>query len=265
MASILSYTLPIFAKILPNPHQVFKDEPYGDKPGQTADCYFLKKNNGSNPTIIFIHGGGWGAGDKSAYEGRAKKYGLAGFNVISLNYTLATPDTSTHWDAQLQDVRAALNWVKSNAQKWGIDPYKIAVGGDSAGGHLALWLGLEPGVKAVLNMFGPCDLTQPQMAQVMAGLDVFGHQTYEQNPQLYIDASPIFKMTGGYPPTYIVHSTDDAIVPYVEAQTLVNKLTQLSVYNILLTYVGGHDLSKVPSYKVTWLELKGLWFLLGQV
>jgi acetyl esterase/lipase len=264
MASILSYTLPIFAKILPNPHTVTKDVAYGDKPDQKLDLYLL--NNGKeNPTIIFIHGGGWGAGDKSVYEGRAKKYGLAGFNVISLNYTLASTDPSTHWDAQLQDVRAALNWIKENAVNFSINPFKIAVGGDSAGGHLALWLGLEPGICAVLNMFGPCDLTQPQMAQVMTGLDVFGHQTYEQNPQLYMDASPIFKMTGGYPPTYIVHSTDDDIVPYVEAEVLSKKLTQLSVYNILLTYVGGHDLNKVPSYKVTWLELKGLWFMLDNV
>ena len=264
MASILAYTLPIFSKILPNPHTVTKDIPYGDKPNQTADLYLLD-NGKVNPTIIFVHGGGWGAGDKSAYEGRAKKYGLAGFNVISINYTLATSDPNTHWDAQLQDIKTAFQWVKNHASIWGVDVYKIAVGGDSAGGHLALWLGLESGVKAVLNMFGPCDLTQPQMSDVMANLDVFGHQSYHDNPQLYIDASPIFKMTSAYPPTYIVHSTDDAIVPYNEAVVLSKKLTQLSVYNILLTYVGGHDLSKVPSYKSTWLELKGLWFMLDNV
>ena len=100
------------------------------------------------------------------------------------------------------------------------------------------------------------------MSDVMANLDVFGHQSYHDNPQLYIDASPIFKMNSAYPPTFIVHSTDDAIVPYNEAIVLSKKLTQLSVYNILLTYVGGHDLSKVPSWKVAWLELKGLWFML---
>ena len=261
MASFLSYTLPIFSKILPNPHTITKDIAYGDKPDQKLDLYLL--NNGRlNPTIIFIHGGGWGAGDKSAYEGRAKKYGLAGFNVIAINYTLATSDPATHWDAQLQDINNAYKFILDNFNHYGVDPFKVAVGGDSAGGHLALWLGLDPAVKAVLNMFGPCDLTQPQMAQVMANLDVFGKQTYTDNPQLYMDASPIFKMTSAYPPTYIVHSTDDAIVPYLEAEVLSKKLTQLSVYNILLTYVGGHDLSKVPSYKVLWLELKGLWFIL---
>lgn len=264
MASILSYTLPIFSKILPNPHTVLKDVAYGDKSDQKADLYLL--NNGElNPTVIFVHGGGWGAGDKSAYEGRAKKYGLAGFNVIALNYTLATSDPNTQWNSQLQDVKLALQWIKLNSATWGVDPYKVAVGGDSAGGHLALWLGLEPGVRAVLNMFGPCDLTQPKMSDVMANLDVFGKQTYHDNPQLYIDASPIFKMTSAYPPTMIVHSPDDDIVPFNEAQVLSKKLTQLSVYNILITYAGGHDLSKVPSYKVSWLELKGLWFMLDNI
>lgn len=264
MASIFSYTLPIFSKILPSKHTIIKDVPYGDKPRQTADLYLL--NNGQlNPTVIFVHGGGWAAGDNDVYEGRAKKYGLAGFNVIAINYTLATEDPNTHWDAQLRDVTLALNWILSNHNLYGIDPFKVAVGGDSAGGHLALWLGLDPSVKAVLNMFGPCDLTQPKMAEVMAGLDVFGKQTYFDNPQLYIDASPIFKMNSTYPPTMIVHSPDDTIVPFNEAEVLSKKLTQLSVYNILVKYAGGHDLSKVPSYKVFWLELKGLWFMLDNV
>lgn len=264
MASILAYTLPIFSKILPNPHQVLKDQPYGDKPGQVADLYLLN-NNQNNPTIIFVHGGGWAAGDNDAYIGRAKKYGLAGFNVIAINYTLATSDPNTHWDAQLNDVRRALYWVKGHAQEWGVDIDRIVVGGDSAGGHLALWLGLEPSVKAVLNMFGPCDLTQPKMADVMAGLDVFGHQTYVDNPQLYIDASPIIKIDSEYPPTFIVHSPDDEIVPFTQAEILVKRLTLYKVYNKLMTYAGGHDLSKVPSYTSFWIELKGLWFMLSQV
>lgn len=264
MASILSYTLPIFSKILPNPHTVTKDVAYGDKPRQTADLYLID-NGKLNPTIIFIHGGGWGAGDNDAYIGRAKKYGLAGFNVIALNYTLATIDPETHWDAQIKDLREALNWIKVHSSIWGVDPNKLFVGGDSAGGHLALLLALDPAIKAVLNMFGPCDLTQPKMAEVMAGLDVFGHKTYDEDPQLYMDASPIFKLTSQFPPTFVVHSPDDAIVPFTQAEVLVKRLTQLGVYNTLLTYSGGHDLSKVPSYVSHWLELKGLWFMLNFV
>lgn len=264
MASILSYVLPLFSTILTPDWTVLKDQPYGDKPRQVADLYFL--NNGKhNPVIIFIHGGGWAAGDNDVYEGRARKYALAGFNVIAINYTLATSDPNTQWDKQLSDVRMAFNWIRNSAVKWGIDPNHIAVGGDSAGGHLALWLGLEPGVKAVLNMFGPCDLTQSKMAEVMAGLDVFGHQTYEDNPQLYIDASPIIKIDSKYPPTFIVHAPDDAIVPFTQAEILAKRLTLYGVYHKLMTYTGGHDLSKVPSYKSFWIELKGLWFMLSQV
>ena len=264
MASIFSYTLPVFSKIIIPDWTIKKDVPYGDKPRQTADLYLLNKE-GLHPTVVFIHGGGWAAGDNDAYEGRAKKYALAGFNVIALNYTLATSDPNTHWPAQLNDIQLAMSWIISNALNFGINPARIAVGGDSAGGHLALWAGLDPIVRCVLNMFGPCDLTQPNMAEVMAGLNVFGKQTYFDNPQLYIDASPIFKMTSSYPPTMIVHSPDDDIVPFNEAVVLNKKLTQLNVYNILITYAGGHDLSKIPSYKVFWLELKGLWFMLDNV
>lgn len=262
MANIFSYILPILSNILLTPNwTIYKDVPYGDKPRQTADLYLLKGSE-PKPVVVFIHGGGWAAGDNDTYSGRAKKYALAGFNVVSINYTLATNDPKTQWPAQLDDVRAALQWVKNHGSNFGIDINRIAVGGDSAGGHLALFLGLEPGVRAVLNMFGPCDLTQPKMSKVMEGLDVFGKQTYEQNPQLYMDASPIFKLTKDYPPTFIIHSLDDNIVPYSEAEVLVKRLTQLGVYNKLVTYAGGHDLSKVPAYRAHWLELKGLWFML---
>jgi len=264
MASIFSYTLPLLSKIITPNWTIKKDVPYGDKPGQTADLYLLNEE-GFHPTVIFIHGGGWAAGDKSAYEGRAKKYALAGINVIAINYTLAKSDPSTQWPVQLNDIQLAMNWVKDNAITFGISAYRICVGGDSAGGHLALWLGLDPIVRLVLNMFGPCDLTQSKMAEVMSGLDVFGKKTYEQDPQLYMDASPIFKLTSSYPPTFIAHSTDDAIVPYTQADVLVKRLTQLNVYTKLMTYKGGHDLNKVPSYLSFWIELKGLWFVLDNI
>lgn len=264
MASIFSYTLPILSKFITPDWTIKKDVSYGPKAEQTADLYLLNKQ-GLHPTVIFVHGGGWAGGDKSAYEGRAKKYALAGFNVIAINYTLATPDPKTQWPAQLDDIQLAMNWIKDNAIDFGINPARLCVGGDSAGGHLALFLGLDPLVQVVLNMFGPCDLTQPKMAEVMAGLDVFGKKSYTDNPQLYMDASPIFKLTSGYPPTFIAHSTDDAIVPYAEAEVLVKRLTQLSVYNKLLTYKGGHDLNKVPSYLSLWIELKGLWFTLDNI
>lgn len=262
MASIFSYTLPIFSSILRPNWTVQKDVQYGSKVEQTADLYLLN-NSKDAPAIIFIHGGGWAGGDKSVYGARAKMYALAGFNVISINYTLANSDLVTHWPAQLEDIRAALTWVRSHSFQWGIDPNRIAVGGDSAGGHLALWLGIN--APAVLNMFGPCDLTQPKMAEVIANLDVFGKQTYEENPQLYIDASPLFKMNTTYPPTFVAHSTDDNIVPYQQAEVLIKRLTQLNVYTKLVTYTGGHDLSKVPWYKTFWLELRGLWFMLDNI
>ena len=264
MANIFSYVLPILSTIITPDWTVKKDVPYGDKPRQTADLYLL--NNGKiNPTVIFIHGGGWAAGDNDMYDTRAKKYALAGFNVVAINYTLATDDPKTQWPAQLEDVQKALKWVRHHAVVYGIDPNRIAVGGDSAGGHLALFLGTDPEAKAVLNMFGPCDLAYPPMAKVMAGLDVFGKQTYEQNPQIYLDASPINKIDSKYPPTIIIHSPDDIIVPFAEAEILSKRLTQYGVYNKLITYKGGHDLSKVPSYISFWLELKGLWFMLDRV
>jgi acetyl esterase/lipase len=124
---------------------------------------------------VFIHGGAWQAGDKSAYAGYyAQLYAMAGFHVVSINYRLASyGDPTTQWNAQLQDVQLAIRWLRQNASTWRMDPNRIGAVGDSAGGHLALFLGsLDASVpnstcftrcfvSAVVDMFGPTDLTQP--------------------------------------------------------------------------------------------------------
>jgi acetyl esterase/lipase len=163
-----------------------RDVKYGDGAEQLADLYLLS-NRKRNPAIIFIHGGGWISGDKSAYLGRAKKYALAGFNVIAINYTLARQDDEpTRWPKQLEDVQTAVRWVRKNAALFGIDPNRIAAGGDSSGGHLALFLGAldeafngtnpnlygeySSKVSVVLNEFGPSNLAAPNLMGAISNL-----------------------------------------------------------------------------------------------
>jgi acetyl esterase/lipase len=179
-----------------------KDVAYGEGSEQRADLYLLKKGRKS-PAIIFIHGGGWISGDKSGYVGMARKYGLAGFNVIAINYTLAKRhDERTRWPRQLEDVQTAVRWVRKNAASFGIDPNRIVAGGDSSGGHLALFLGAldeavsgkptlyggySSKVSVVLNMFGPSNLAAPDMIAAIWDLPLFSSRTVES----FAAASPI--------------------------------------------------------------------------
>ena len=260
--NLLSYIKPAFSSILHPDWTVTKDVQYYSGSEHKLDLYLL--NNGKkNPTIVFIHGGGWQTGDKFVYEGRAKKYALAGFNVAAINYTLATEDPATHWPAQLRDCLQALHYLKINADLFGIDKTRLAVGGDSAGAHLSLFLNEA---KVILNMFGPCDLTQPDLNQLLDDLWVFDHKTYEQDPTLYKNASPLFGMSKVItPPIVTVHGRNDEVVPYNQALMLKAKLDALGVQNELIPYNGGHEFSKLPWWEELIVELKALWFVLRHI
>lgn len=276
MFAFLSTILPVFSSFITPNWTVYKDVQYGITAEEVADLYLL--NKGVHPVVIFIHGGGWSAGDKSAYEGRARKYALAGFHVVAINYRLAQYDnTTTQWNAQLQDSQLAVRWLKHNAATYRIDPTRVGVGGDSAGGHLVLFLGslddITPGDRAtlypevspkgiaVLDMFGPTDLTEPGMKDVVKTLPLFGGKTYEQAPKLYKEASPINYININSAPTFIAHGTSDTVVPYSQSVALDQKLTQLGIDHEFISFNGGHDMQAIPWYTELWIELKGLWFM----
>src|SRR5262245_378796 len=230
---------------------VYYNVNYGDGtvPQQTADLYLL--NRGINPAVMFIHGGAWEVGKKSDFAGYyAQLYAMAGFHVVSINYRLASSDPSTQWNAQLQDVQLAICWLRQNASTWRIDPNRIGAVGESAGAHLALFLGSlnsqvpdlsggkdlsgfcgaqsppqSPKVSAVVDMFGPTDLTQPAIYSWVQNLYLFNMTPYIKNQQLYHDASPIFVVSSQTAPTCIVQGTTDTVVPLSQSIELRNKLS----------------------------------------
>ena len=93
------------------------------------------------PAVVYIHGGGWRDGDKKDVPEFLEK-GLfdAGISLISINYRLS--QQAPH-PAQLEDVTRAIQFVRHKAASWHIDPDRMAVMGESAGAHLALWIGLH--------------------------------------------------------------------------------------------------------------------------
>lgn len=269
---MINSLIPLLSFMINPDWTVTKDVQYGKTIEEKADLYLL--NSGVRPAVVFIHGGGWMAGDKSVYEGRAKKYALAGFHTFSINYRLAKTDKpETQWSAQIQDAQHFMRWLRANAVSLRIDPNRIAVCGDSAGGHLSLLLGSldynYPGDRkdelssysskaaAVVNMFGPSDLSTPEMLNVLKTTAVFN---YGAAPA---DASPINSISYSTSPVCTIHGTKDLLIPFSQATNLKNKLDQYRIRNILISYDGGHNLNEVPWYVQQYLDLRGLWFLTG--
>ncbi len=272
----LTFTsMPVYAGLFGPNWTVYNDVSYGPSPDEKADLYLFSAR--SNPVILFVHGGGWTAGDKSIYAGwYANLYGNAGFSVISINYRLASiSDPTTQWPAQLQDVQLAIRWIRHYASTLNIDPQRITVFGDSAGAQLALFAGNlqnsvpgdrsnlfadeSPMAEMVVDMFGPTDLTDPNFVGSINGSPLFGGQTYAQAPSLYQNASPINVISAVSPPTVIIQGSTDTIVPAAQSINLFYKLLSFGKDVTWLPYVGGHWFDGInPSSAKTDIDNKAL-------
>jgi acetyl esterase/lipase len=262
MNAFFSTILSLIDKLRSPAWTIYRDVAYGEWPEQKADIYLL--NRGVHPVVIMIHGGGWSSGDKAAYAGRAKRYALAGFHVIAVNYRLATiSDYRTWWPAQLDDVREVIRWVRRNAMSWRIDPRRIGVCGDSAGGHLALMLGTtDDKPTCILDMYGPTNLGAPGICPLIEALPLFGGRTYADFPKVYLDASPLAQATAFFPPTMIMQGVSDTTVPPSQSADMAARLTSLRVDCKLEMFSGGHDTSKMSTSEQVEIEMKGLkWFI----
>ena len=153
----------------------------------TFDVYEPKADSArvSRPAILAIHGGAWRGGDKAWGEQFGNELCPSGYVVFSINYRRSGRPGGT-WPAQIEDVQKALRYIRANAERFRIDPDRIASLGMSAGGHLATMVALrdDPAgpdgrVTVAINLDGEHDMTMPP-DQVMADFesiltDVMGH------------------------------------------------------------------------------------------
>lgn len=204
---------------------------------------------GGRPVIVAIHGGGWRRYSKDGYGGRiASAFVPHGYVVVAPNYELSTPRHGS-WPANLDDVRAAVAWVRSNASSLGINPDQVVAMGESAGGNLAELLGTDPGapstaVNAVLAFSAPSDLPALYADSPGAGRAAaqFLGGTPAQVPAEYAAASPIDHVAPGDPPMLLVHGLQDPLVPVGQSRAMAAALGAAGVPHQLILVQGGHAL-----------------------
>ncbi len=225
----------------------FLDVSYGPHPEETMDIYLPNEGEGPFPVIIMIHGGGWCDGDKTYWEPNGGIKSVAyGFAVASINYRLGPEHPHP---AQIQDVKAAIRFVRANAGQYGFDPNRIATWGGSAGGHLAALAGTAPNipeltdrslgnpdtdesVQAVVDWYGPIWIDR--FAKDFETLGVITDEaqmptsrndrlcgllqcTPEEIPERAVGFSPASYITKDCPPFLIQHGTADPVVPYLQS------------------------------------------------
>lgn len=225
---------------------------YGTNALQVMDVYLPENRNAkATKTIVVIHGGGWTGGDKTemtnvidSLQKRMKHYAF-----INLNYRLAVNNAINVFPSQENDVKLAIEFYLSKTGEYLVSKDMVVLGG-SAGGHLALLHSYkndpEKHVKAVVDFFGPSNLVAAWNDGLIQQLVLIGAigKTYDQDPQIYIQSSPVNFITALSPPTIALQGGQDFVVSPAQSQMLINKLNSEGVRNQLVLYpADGHGFS----------------------
>ena len=223
----------------------FKDVEYEKVDGVslTLDAH-VPDGTGPFPTAILVHGGGWVAGDKQQYITYIfQPLSDAGFAWFSINYRLAP---QFKFPADAEDVEAAIKYVKTNAEKYKVDVNRIALIGESAGGHLVSYVGArnlpDSRVAAVVSMYGVHDFVAAAVAWKPIPhemMDLFGIKSVDvETVPTLIQASPVFYISKDMPPFLLMHGSKDEDVPYQQSVEMCDKMKSAGARCDLITIEG---------------------------
>lgn len=232
-----------------------------DGTGLLLDLYLPKNATGNSPMILCLHGGGWNHGNKKHCP--AVMMVKDGYAVASIQYRLTQ---EAPFPAQIEDCKAAVRWLRANAEKYHFNAKRIGVWGHSSGGHLAALLGTSGGVaalegtgknanfssrvQAVCEISGPADLvrmyqdistpTENTKSQKEALEALFGGPL-DAKKAVAVAASPINYISKDDPPFLIIHGEEDETVPVSQSRLFAAALKKAGVSVILDVAVGrGH-------------------------
>ena len=229
------------------------------------DVYRPRGSASANPTLVYIHGGGWTNGSKESSALTFLPYLEMGWSVVNVAYRLAEV---AHAPAAVEDTRCALRWVYRNADQYGFDRDAIVVTGNSAGGHLALTTGMLqasdgldaqcPGDRMRTWAIGPANTDTLRVAAIInwygitdvvdlldSGPGSSGNFTEAwlgsaaNRREIAARVTPLNHVRSTLPPILTIHGTDDTIVPYEHGVRLHQALDEAGVPNRLISIDGG--------------------------
>lgn len=216
------------------------------------DMYQARNQATPQPTVIYIHGGGWTGGTKEGNVLNLLPYLEAGWNVVNVEYRLARVSLAP---GAVEDCLCALRWVIHNAKEYNVDTSRIVVTGNSAGGHLALTTGMIPAsagldrqcpgpeelkVAAIVNWYGITDVADLLEGANLKTYAVTWLGSLENRKEIAARVSPLTYVRPGLPPILSIQGDADPTVPYTHSVRLHAALEKAGVPNKLITVPGGH-------------------------
>jgi acetyl esterase/lipase len=262
LSVLLLMAAPVLAQLPPtaewathaaNQYQAFPNITYLTANNYEAklDVYKLRETTTPQPTLIWIHGGGWTGGTKESAILSLMPWMEMGWNIVNVEYRLARVSLAP---AAVEDCLCALRWVVANAKTYGFDTMRLVTSGDSAGGHLALTTGMIP-ESAGLDRQCP----GPALPKVAAIVDWYGitdvndlldgpnRKTYAvawlgsmpNKEEIARRVSPLTYVRPGLPPVLSIQGDADPTVPYQHSVRLQEALAKVGVPHQLVTITGG--------------------------
>lgn len=237
---------------IPETIEEIKDIVYG-RGGNRAlhlDLYLPKQRETPSPAIIFIHGGAWQGGQRSDMRFYCIEFAQQGYVTATITYRLSG---DAPFPAAVRDAKCAIRWLRAHAEEYDVDPSRIAVSGNSAGGHLSMMAGFaqdpelegEGGrrqtsseVCGVVNFYGPTDLTTSFAREQSAVIQFMGGKPYHDAKETYRQASPLMHLDERDPPTLTFHGTIDSTVPIAQADRLDKRMQELGLDHTYERYEG---------------------------
>jgi acetyl esterase/lipase len=215
------------------------------------DLYERRDAQEAQPTLIYIHGGGWTGGTKESGFNKVLPYLEMGWNVVNVEYRLARVSQAP---AAVEDCLCALRWIGANAKAHHIDVNRLVVTGDSAGGHLALTTGITPEsagldrecpgvplpkVAAIVDWYGITDVNDLLDGPNLKSYAVQWLGSAPNRGEIAKRLSPLEYVRPGLPPVMIIHGDADPTVPYQHSVRLKAALDKAGVPNDFFTVPGG--------------------------
>ena len=188
-------------------------------------------NSQKLPAILFFFGGGWSGGNHGHFAPHSKYLASRGMIAVTADYRVKKQHGTSPIEA-IQDARQALNYLADHAAELGVDSSMIAVGGGSAGGHLAM-------CTALIDQFDDEKLDYSPKSMVLYNPVVnttsegFGSKALGKDS---INASPYHNLSANMPPVVLFHGEEDTTVPLSNITELESELNDLKVAYTVYTY-----------------------------
>jgi acetyl esterase/lipase len=200
----------------------------------------------NRPGVIVIHGGGWVEGEKeSVVERFCVPFVQHGFVVANVEYRLAKAALAP---AAVNDVLNAAKWFHDHAAEYKVDADRIVVTGDSAGGHLALMVGMTPAsadlgpatkISAIVDFYGIADVADQIEGANQRPYALAWLPEQPNRMELARRLSPISYVRKGLPPVLAIHGDADSVVPFDQSVRLTSALKSAGADAELIVVPGG--------------------------